>query len=318
MDANEINPQIYHLANSIHHAIINSVHSVVGKCTALGNSPQEPDFIASLTLEFTADLFDILKATFPKIKFSVTGIFCHQKPIVDIGLSKAPELGDILFVYIHTDAKSKKRYNSLLLQAKMTSTHATRIPSGDLHQLTLYRDWPDFTYRRASTLNGITRSIQPKVSNDGAQYLLIDNHPVLGLTGGPGTFPMGCSLAQDILHLDNNLSFEIIDFLKFKSGRAFEADPASTNDDWTKMIWEMIEITKTKASRRKNAGLNSFPRMISNEADGLFYLVSESPSIFSDLQMISNDGDDSKMNIHPENGALSVIVIESTQEQSEE
>jgi hypothetical protein len=48
------------------------------------------------------------KKAFPKIKFSLTGIFCHQKPIVDIGLSTAPELGDILFVYIHTDSQEIK------------------------------------------------------------------------------------------------------------------------------------------------------------------------------------------------------------------
>jgi hypothetical protein len=130
----------------------------------------------------------------------------------------------------------------------MTSTHRTRIPNSDKHQLVLYKDWPDFTYRKAGLLNGTRRSIQPKVSNDGAQYLPIDNHPILGLAGRPGTFPMGCALAQDILHLDNNLAFEIRDFLKFKSGRSFEADATTTNDDWTKMIWEMLEITKAKAS----------------------------------------------------------------------
>ena len=35
-------------------------------------------------------------AVFPDYDFSVSGVYCHQKPIVDINLDKKPELGDIL------------------------------------------------------------------------------------------------------------------------------------------------------------------------------------------------------------------------------
>src|SRR6218665_1383559 len=83
---------------SIHFEINQSVHNVIKNCSKLKKTPQEPDFVASMTLNFTPKLFSILKHNFPKIKFSVTGIFCHQKPIVDIGEAKNPELGDILFV----------------------------------------------------------------------------------------------------------------------------------------------------------------------------------------------------------------------------
>lgn len=61
--------------------------------------PQEPDYIAALSTKFIKN-FNILVAVFPKYEFSVSGVYCHQKPIVDIHLDKKPELGDILFVYV--------------------------------------------------------------------------------------------------------------------------------------------------------------------------------------------------------------------------
>ena len=100
MKAGDINKVEPLLEGLIHNSIVDSVDFVVDKCKKLGNKPQEPDFVASLTLKFTPDLFNILKAVFPKSKFSVTGVFCHQKPLADIGLTKDPEIGDILLVYI--------------------------------------------------------------------------------------------------------------------------------------------------------------------------------------------------------------------------
>lgn len=61
--------------------------------------PQEPDYIAVLPTKFIKDFFNILVAVFPNYDFSILGVYCHQKPIVDINLSKKVELGDILFVY---------------------------------------------------------------------------------------------------------------------------------------------------------------------------------------------------------------------------
>ena len=119
---------------------------------------------------------------------------------------------------------------------------------------------PDFTYWRAGKLNGTTRSILPKAITDGAQYLLIDNHPVMGFAGHTGTFPMGTATPNRMLALNNNLATEIVEFLKLKSGRSFEEDPQTSNDDWTKMIWDLIDITKGIKSRRRNYLPNDFDR----------------------------------------------------------
>ena len=256
MNATDIKKVEPILKGLIHNSIVNSVDFVVKKCNKLGNSPQEPDFIASLTLNFTPALFNILKAVLPKSRFSLTGVFCHQKPLADFGSSKSPEIGDLLFVYVYTNRTGKKLFNSLLLQAKISTKQTSVVSSKDAHQLKLYSEWPKFKYKRAGSLNGISRDVLPKTINDGSQYLLIDNHPIYGLSGMPGTFPMGCATPSKTLNLNNDLAFELIDFLKFKSGRMFEETVATSKDDWTKMIWDILDVTKKKASKRKNVGLN--------------------------------------------------------------
>ena len=321
MNARDINRVAPLLHGLIHNAIISSVQFVVAKCRTIRNRPQEPDFIASLTINFSKDLFNILKAVFPKNKFSVTGVFCHQKPLADIGMSKDPEVGDWLLVYIYTDKRGAKKFNSLLLQAKISTKQTVAIAATDQHQLKLYTDWPAFTYKRAGSLNGTRRDILPKTINDGAQYLLIDDNPITGLSGSPGTFPMGCATPAKTLSLNNDLTSEFVDFLKFKSGRAFEENPNTTNDDWTKMIWDLLHVSKGKASRRRNAGLPNFPRQSTNSFDGLCYFATDLTSIFSDLHRELGNGDikDNAENyFDEENFSPSILLIESNEQENEE
>lgn len=321
MLARDVNKVIKALNVLIHRGIQDSVTLVVDKCTQLNTSPEEPDFIASLVLNFTPRLLQTLRDLFPDTKFSVTGIYCHQKPIVNIDESKNPELGDLLFVYIHTDARGVMRYNSLLFQAKKSRNVNTRVSASDQHQLKLYTEWPAFTYLRAGRLNGKKRNVLPKTMHDGAQYLLIDDDPETGLAGYEGTFPMGCATPAELLCLNADLATELVDFLKFKAGRAFEALPNQTEDDWTKMIWEVLEILKDKASRRKNIGISNFPRITTQEADGLCFTKSDRnlASFFQELQKdlwINGDGGNHEPYFEREeqnDGAPSLILIESSE-----
>lgn len=266
MNTNEINSKKPLLEILIDEALLDSVEWITAKC---GGSPQEPDFVAALSTRFTEQLFYILKAVFPRRGFSVTGVFCHQKPIVDIKLSKKPELGDLLFVYVDRDNGGSKVINSLLLQAKISNSSIMAVGKDDLHQLKLYKEWPQFTYHRAGHLNGQKRDIQPKTINDGAQYLLIDDDPYTnGILGGTGTFPMACAIPDDNLTIDESFACELINFLKFKAGRVIDNNYHTSNDDWSKMIWDLLYIAAGKHSKRKNAHLDSFPR--ENEYVNLF------------------------------------------------
>jgi hypothetical protein len=318
MEAGDINKNGPILKFLIHNAIVNSVSFVVNKCKKLKTKAQEPDFIASLTLNFTKELFKILTNLFPQSKFSITGIYCHQTPLADIGLAKNPEIGDLLLVYIHTDFRGIKKFNSLLLQAKISNTFLTTVSQSDEHQLKLYSEWPEFEYKRAGCLNGTKRNILPKTINDGAQYLLIDDDPIYGLAGRVGTFPMGCAVPNKKLNLNNDLSSEIIDFLKFKAGRNFEEDPLTSQDDWTKMIWDLINAAKFKAAKRANMGLLDFPRQHTYDYfDGCCYFTPESISICKDLHeelAFSGQNGDKKINSFTDenNVSPSVIIIESS------
>jgi len=312
-DINEVKPILRGL---IHNAIIRSVDFVVKKCRTLGSRPEEPDFIASLTLNFTSDLANILKAVFPRNKFSLTGVYCHQKPLANIGLTTSPEIGDILLVYIYTDNTGSKKFNSLLLQAKRSSELTLVVPTSERHQLKLYTEWPKFIYERAGRLNGISRDILPKTINDGAQYLLIDKDPILELYGRSGAFPMGCAIPARILSIHTDFASEIVNFLMFKSGRAFEENPTITKDDWTKMIWDILDITKGKASRRNNVGLRGFQRQNVEDFDGCCYTTSESKSIYEDLHRQIDNGNNTthdKSDFNDDNSVPSVILIESSE-----
>jgi len=316
MNAHEVNKVKPILKNLVRKSIIDTFDKVIERCGNLKSKPQEPDFIASLTIEFTEDFFNILKAVFPKSKFSITGIYCHQKPLADIGLKHNPELGDLLLVYVYTDKRGDKKFNSILFQAKITNRITTNVPKPDEHQLTLYSQWPKFSYKRAGKLNGLVRDIIPKTINDGGQYLLINDRPIFEFPMSARIFPMACATPAKSLSANNDLATELVNFLKFKSGRQFEEDPDRSNDDWTKMIWDLIQITKDKASQRKNSGIASFPRQNTINSDGICFFRTESTSIFSDLHSILGNSDfiqAPELFNYEDMASISIILIENTE-----
>jgi hypothetical protein len=293
---------------------------VITKCEESGNKPQEPDFIASLTVDFTEKFFQALKSYFPNNKFSVTGIYSHQKPTVDIGLKMAPEIGDWLLVYIYTNKKGVKKCNSLLLQAKMAGKKTINVPTSEKHQLMLYTHWPKFRYKRAGLLNGIQRDIQPKAINDGAKYLLIEKKPVIDSTNIQGNHPMRCAIPATTLTPDCDLATVIVDFLKFKVGRNFKKNTMACKDDWSKMIWDLIGITYDKATRRMNVGLSDFQRQITAEYDGYCFFHTETDSIFGELHRLLSNSNEERTDekyIDNENFAPSILLIECVENKIE-
>lgn len=222
-------------------------------CKSSNKKPAEPDYVASLVREMPDKIRDILSIAFPNDHFIVTGIFCHQKPIVNIELSKNPELGDLLLVF-HLKSNKGDKFNSLLLQAKKIKKTIYKIPSAERHQLELYTKWPKFTYLRAGKLNGKIRDIIPKATNTGAQYLLIKEK---GTSGSA----LSVSPADSQVGPFNTFSETLINFLAFTTGRAFEGIcNESDDDDWTNMIQDLLNVGGCSVFTRKNSGLNKQPR----------------------------------------------------------
>ena len=307
MNTTDINNQSIILKYLINQALWDTVTWTQRSCV---QRPEEPDYIAALVTRFTYSLYHILSATFPRKDFSVSGVYCHQKPIVDIGKRKKPELGDFLLVYVDKDDYGERIYNSLLLLAKMSDKTEAKIRPNDFHQLELYRHWPKFTYYKAGHLNYQMRDIFPKTICNGAQYLLIDsNAHIMDYVLDKNSYPMGCAFPDMWLRINNSFSDELIEFLKFKTGRMFD-DINNINDDWSQMIWDLLRMAINIYSRRKNLGLNSFPRR--NECIHLCLREIEDRSL---IHSLSNQNIDES--VYDENVGVSVLLIECLRDNRE-
>jgi len=302
MNTCDININQYILRELIDRALLDTIVWITKKCKP--QKPQEPDYVAALSTKFVEDFFNVLVAVFPNYNFSVVGVYCHQKPIVDIKQPKNPELGDILFVYVDRKQEGKMVLNSLLLQAKISSNPWLRVHGSERHQLELYKNWPQFTYcSRAGNLNKKERNILPKTINDGAQYLLINDKLLTKrLCFRKRMFSMGCAIPDDILYINNSLSDELIDLLKFKSGRTFDSNH-STKDEWSKMIWDLLQIAAFKYSKRKNAQLDSFPRI-----NGCSHFCTKD---MEDRALLNELLDGNLEEISDKDGGVSVVLVES-------
>jgi hypothetical protein len=251
------------LIQSFHIAIIHGLVSTWRRCTQLNSLPQEPDFVAGLVVESTPLIYSALESILAshKISVSVSAIFCHKSPQVTFSSNptESCELGDILFAYAHTPRIGPPRRNAILFQAKASSKQPYHIHGPEIKQLHLYMEWPDFVYTRSSFLNGHKRIVTPKTPHSGAQYLLIDDRspdePSSGLQGIPGTYPIGCCMPDELLIDHNNLPSELFNLFIFSTGRPFEdKKPTSINQNWSQVVWDLLENGVNKSFKLKNSG----------------------------------------------------------------
>lgn len=245
---------------------------------------QEPDYIAALTTGFVKSLPGILNKTIKGMNFRVGGCFIHQKPLAKFIKApycsmKSPEIGDLLLVYKQIN-KKEVLYNALLLQAKKNNYpwDKTSISSKD-HQLTLYTKWPMFEYRRAGILNGKIRSINPKTSTPGAQYLLIEKDSTSPISTEFYTAP-----SSQIIQASRPFSWCIVDFLEFHTGKPFiEKKRRGRIDDWSQMIWDLISISANSVFNRRKAGYTKVNRY---QGDLLKYFIQNN----NDIQVDGEEG----------------------------
>jgi hypothetical protein len=141
----------------LHHAVLDGMTLTWELASPKG--PQEPDLVAGLVVFSRRSIERAMQhALAPlRVNASVVSVFCHQRPMVTYsgienqqGQSKkraeSCELGDVLFVHIHRGGGRLTR-NALLLQAKMAKPKRNKVAVSDGHQLHLYTDWPEYTYR---------------------------------------------------------------------------------------------------------------------------------------------------------------------------
>lgn len=307
------NEQGFRILPNISKDLEESINRVIDKCKLLNTTPQEPDFIADLVINFSKKLHENLKIHLPNFDWSVTGIYCHQKPIVNIGSKVNPELGDLMLVFIHTDEFGRKHLNSLLLQAKKNVTINYTVANNESHQLKLYEEWSDFKYQRAGKLNGVERKILPKIHHSGGRYLIISQEAGLVLPFAQNqSFYYGVAVPNRNIVVSMQFDICLIHFMKFILGRTFELDSTKTDDDWTKVVWDLIDVAKQKVSRRRNSGLATFPRNSTHTSDGLAFMENTSNSIFYQLsQEVGNGNNDEEYYIENSDGGIPMLIIES-------
>lgn len=213
-----------------------------------GNSLQEPDYTAAIVTEFVpmaqhSHVFGSAK---------VGGAFIHQRPKVSFDINGHPktcELGDLL-VLCRRKVDGEERYNAALMQLKMAhSNNSLAISSrGESVQLYLYTKWPVFR-----CANGINYDIQPKTVTLGAQYVFVneDDYPVFTHNIPQEEMP-NC----DYYSLGRFLS----DFVDWQNGRPISDATNKNADDWSKLIWDVIEYNANAYFRRRNVGLEKGQR----------------------------------------------------------
>lgn len=245
--------------------------------------PQEPDFVAMLTMhgapQLQALLSGILKGT--GISSTTTGVFCHQTPkakfIDDDGIEKRCELGDILLAHIHSKGGKVQNRNAMLLQAKMAKdadkAGGYTIPGSEHHQLALYSKWPKFEYYRAGpTLNTQTRTVFPHQAHPGAQYLLIDPadyfNPKKYSLPPANHYPCAVWMAEPVLYPYQTMSQAVFGLLSFSSGRVF-GSRSKMHFGWTRVVWDLLESSLIKAFNRRNIGVTNEDRVSGAKPDEL-------------------------------------------------
>jgi hypothetical protein len=333
------------LIQSFHVATIHGILNTWQRCDRLGTTPQEPDFVAGLVMEATPLVQSVLTSLLAPngISVSMSAVFCHQTPRVSFDAPRVScELGDLLFAYVHTTKSGRSRRNAILFLAKASARQPYRISGSDATQLRLYMDWSEFEYTNSSFLNGCRRSVTPKSPHAGAQYLLIDDRPLhepmSGLVGLPGTYPVGCCMPDVDLQDHTHLASELFNLLIFRTGRAFDdKQTAAKSNDWSQVVWDVLESGVKKAFNRKNSGRSSAPRAVGDSLamlDGTaFAMMSSDQSTRTVAEILgrpaaryfygSNEGEpprdrDRQVAGDGPGSGVSLVLIETSETESED
>ncbi len=247
--------------------------------TCASKPPQEPDFVAELVCGMPQEIYKSLSVYAPQYRFAVSGIFCHQKPLADFGIGKSPELGDMLLVYIEENRFAVTKCNALLVQAKKIDRIPYIIHLPETHQLKLYEEWPTFRLARAGLFNGTEINVQPKTLNAGAQYLLLQS-PY------KDEKKVCCAYPDKELMPEKKLSDQIIDLMKFFTGRTFTIG-AHNGDDWSRMILNLISLSGVSTFNRRVSGRVNADRITTFGEASLFDTINEEIEV-NDNQVVDN------------------------------
>jgi hypothetical protein len=215
-------------------------------------SPQEPDFVATLVRVAVPQLASRWRAVVSVPRCKITGVFVHQSPMVSFtgtsGKLQRCELGDLLLVTRYRRLTGSHGV-AALFQAKLGRLGYGILPAGP--QRDLYQSWP--TFKIASWRSTFNVGMHPEqgflAAIDGSalprRYSRRDvwNYQDIPMTtnrGGLGHLWAGLLLR--------------------KRGRPFTL-PASATDDWSRLVERLLEETAGRVFfNRARIGIRNQPR----------------------------------------------------------
>lgn len=234
----------------INNAIAQSVAIVRADAKKNGWTMQEPDYVAALTTEFPKRIAGLVSG----VKYG--GCFIHQRPKISFtskidGKQHSCELGDLLVICRKT-VDGEERYNAALLQFKRANSKSLKISNpSELFQLEVYTSWPKFSIKSAPG----QFDIQPKTVNLGAQYSLIYE--------SAGQYhSMYAHIPQSSMAFSSDLTLGrfINDLMDWQDGRTINEESSKNDEEWSKLIWTMVDISKAAIFNRMKIGHKNCPR----------------------------------------------------------
>ena len=276
----------------INNAIAQSIATAKADAKKNGWSMLEPDYVAALTTEFPKRIVGII----PDVKFG--GCFIHQKPKISFtskidGKQHSCELGDLLVICRKT-VDGEVRYNAALLQFKRSKSKLLKISEqSELVQLEVYTSWPVFSIRNVPG----QFDVQPKTVNLGSQYSLI-YEPA-------GQYhSMYAHIPQESMTFSSDLTLGrfINDLMDWQDGRTINEETKQNEEEWSKLIWTLIDVSKKAVINSKKPFFDKKPRSAGEFFDCLLYGICS-------IDVISENEEE-----NVENG-ISILLIDDNRQE---
>jgi hypothetical protein len=107
------------------------------------------------------------------------------------------------------------------------------------------------------------RTVTPRATHDGGQYLLVDSrgpaNPASGVSAAAGTYPMGTAPAQLHLAIQASLGTSLIHAMAGSDGRMF-CDQANAVADWDQVVWDLLQYGAQANFNQRRVGVRGQPR----------------------------------------------------------
>lgn len=258
-------------------AAISSVlsHGVPGQ---ISPPSSEVGFVAAVVLGGVWELAQAWKPLLAPLNLSVniSGVFCHQSPKATFldaqGMSASCELADLLVVVEDYTGVSPYRRWATLIQAKMANAAGGQSlsKSGDLRQLHLMSNWPQFTlpYPYWPGPRDFSTCTQPGSLSNCGRYGLITGQPnptwhqhIPAAVMSGGGVSLGAFLAGMV-----------------ETGQTrFGREATGVVDDWSRTIEELMCHTYAQVFNYRRGFSGSKPRgrtavaLVNSDLPGIYF-----------------------------------------------